>query len=85
MSTFNDTKPKGWFSRRHQTREAHENARARYQAAHGREARKWWAGRRESLRAERSVQEQAALLDARLGHNTGARRERARLAKQVQV
>lgn len=85
MSTFNETKPRGWFSRRHQTREAHEQARAAYQATHGREARKWWASRREPLRTERTVQQQAALLDARLGHNTGARRERARLAKQVQA
>lgn len=76
-----ETKPKGWFSRRHQTREAHEQARARYEAHHGREARQFWAERRSTMRAERSPEKQTAELDARLGAGVGARRERARLAE----
>lgn len=32
-------KPPGWWSRRHQTRQAQDEATARYKAEHGREAR----------------------------------------------
>lgn len=32
-------KPKGWFSRRHETSEAHNTASVRYQTEHGRAAR----------------------------------------------
>lgn len=38
----------GWYSRRHQTREAHDLARERYQSAHGRNARQRRAAAREA-------------------------------------
>lgn len=44
------TKPPGWFSRRHETSEAHQAARERYLASHGRVARREKAVRRESAR-----------------------------------
>lgn len=39
--TFDEPrKPKGWFSRRYQTNEAHLTARLRYLSRHGRTARR---------------------------------------------
>lgn len=39
-------KPKGWWSRRHKTREAQDAARERYQSEHGPDARKRKAAER---------------------------------------
>lgn len=45
------TKMPGWFSWRHQTRDAHDEAREKYLAQHGRAARR----RKAAERAARSV------------------------------
>lgn len=78
-----ERKPKGWFSRRHATREAHEEAVARYTAHHGREWRKIRATELQNLRAGRTPQKQLTELDHRLGKGVGATKERARLKKQI--
>lgn len=46
------TKTPGWFSWRHQTREAHDRARDTYLAAHGPVARRRRAAEREATRGE---------------------------------
>ena len=71
----------GWFSRRHQTNEAHS-------AAVQERAAKTSAQRREAdcvqLGAEsRTPEQQLAKLDARLGKGVGATRERAKLLKEI--
>lgn len=69
----------GYHSRKHSTSQPHEEARERYQAERGPDARQRKADEREALRAELTPMEQTARLDQRLGKGMGARRERARL------
>lgn len=57
--------------------EAHAKAREAY--ANRKEAKLEGVVARKSERAQRSPQDQLALLDKRLGKDTGAQRERARL------
>ncbi len=79
-----DLKPPGWFSRRHPSREEHEQAVARYTASSGRDARVHNATVRANTWAEdRDPSNQIAALDARLGKGLGATRERARLAART--
>lgn len=73
MTTSN--KPKGWFSRRHQSSQAHDEAQTHHQTRQDRQA-----GAMERAVLYRSGSEQVALLDKRLGKGVGAVRERARLA-----
>lgn len=75
-------KPAGWFSRRHQTRDAHWEAVANYQAEHGRQARQEAAQGREEEIKGLAPTERLQALDDRLGAGVGAQRERARLAVQ---
>ena len=48
MTTHGPAKMPGWFSWRHQTRDAHDRARETYLAAHGPEARRRRAQERTS-------------------------------------
>jgi len=65
----NPQKLPGWFSWRHPTREAHDNAVARYQAAHGRGAR-----RRKALeRVVKSATPQTAVVAGPLPPRRAAR------------
>lgn len=70
---------KKWFSRRHETSEAHKKASAVYQAERGKKARQLKAQTRQEVRSQRTPQEQLAELDQRLGNGQGASRERSRL------
>lgn len=57
FATSRQAKESGWFSRRHETRDANAIARIQYQERHGKEARR----RRAEARAfEKSEQEKAA-------------------------
>lgn len=76
-------KSKGWFSRRHQTAEAHQAAVGKYLAEHGRTARKQGADERNAYRASLSPAQQLIELDRRLGNGVGAVKERARLSALV--
>jgi len=66
--TVAGAKPKGWFSRRHATDEAHRAAVARYRLAHEKKGESPW----------RQPDEQLIRLNKRLGEDVGARRERSR-------
>jgi hypothetical protein len=77
--------PRGNFSRRHVTREAHDQAVAAYQAVHGPEARRKRAMERSHLRASRTPQQQLELLDQRLGNKQGAGKERQRLLRLIKA
>lgn len=62
--------------------EAQATARERWDAKNGQGKRdREWA--RQNARANRSPQEQIAMLDSRLGKDIGAKKERARLASLV--
>ena len=61
------TKPPGWFSRRHETSEAHQAARERYLASHGRTARREKAAKRQSAHDVLTLQQKIAR--ARPGSN----------------
>ena len=75
------TKPIGWFSRRHRTSEAHLTAQ------HAKEERiaKWddTIHYNAQDRAKRSPQQQLDELDARLGKEIGAKKERKALKAQI--
>lgn len=75
-----DSKPKGWFSRKHEGSSAHAAAVARYETMHGPESRRRKAKEREVARAGRTPQDQLAILDQRPGES---RRERDRLQKRI--
>ena len=47
FATSKEAKHAGWFSRRHETRDAHDEARKTYQAERGKKARKRRADERE--------------------------------------
>jgi len=76
-------KPAGFHSRRNQTSEAQQSARATYESAHGPSARKKRAKERAQARARKTPRTQLASLDRRLGKGVGAQRERARLGARV--
>lgn len=69
----------GWFSRRHQTGEAHADARRAREEK--RTARFRSAKERQEAAAQREPQEQLRRLDERLGVGVGAKKERARLTR----
>lgn len=80
MNTKSNTKsnkPDGWFSRRHASRDAHDEARRNYRTKVDRQIA---AEVNAELRGKRSNSEQVAILDARLGAGQGARKERERLS-----
>lgn len=77
-------KPKGWFSRRHETSEEHSAARECYQNDHGPKARRRKAQERDEARAHLTAQQQLVQLDARLGPRVGAKSERERLLRSIQ-
>lgn len=70
MGNGEKTRPKGWFSRRHQTSDARDAAVAKWRAAHGPEARRRRAQERHEavMRAKvaQIVEEDHAILE-RLG------------------
>jgi hypothetical protein len=77
--------PKGHFSKRHKTSEAHEVASARYKAAHGTTVRVQAANARNQRRSQSSPKQQLAALDKRLGVGVGASKERERLNKLIKA
>lgn len=82
MTGIDKRKTEGWFSRRHKTAEAHNEARAKRDTR----VAQWEATMRENEqeRAKRSPSQQLALLDKRLGKGRGAKKERARLKLQIE-
>lgn len=79
----NSSKPKGWFSRRHQDNAAHSEAVQKYGKLHGKLGRAEKAQANAAKRNERSAAQQLKLLDERLGEGVGAASERARLQKLI--
>ena len=76
-------KKPGWHSRRYQTNVANRQATERYQAAHGPKARQRAADEREEATRVIAVHVQLARLDARLGTDMGAEKERKRLIREL--
>lgn len=78
----NESRKPGWFSRRHSTREAHEQA----VATHATKAdRQLDAGARRVDTEGLTPQERLARLDKRLGKGVGAVKERTRLQIQIEL
>jgi hypothetical protein len=75
----NAIKPKGWYSRRHETRTAHDLARFAWFEKHGKEEKRIAAEERQHKRDLRTPQEQLA----RLQGKGLAFRETARLQAQL--
>ena len=73
-------KPKGWHSRRHPDRSAHDASRQCYQAEHGPAARRVKAAIRDAEAAKRTPEEQLARLGGRPGNST---KERQRLIGKI--
>ncbi len=70
-----------WFSRDHQTSEAHMQA---HRTREERDRKKFFGPEeRAKARTNRTPQEQLAVLDARLGKGIGAKKERAILTKMI--
>ena len=78
----NDT---GRFSRRHETPEEHNAARARWDADKSAMAKRRRAEELAAERAQRTDDQQIDHLDQRLGKGVGAVRERARLLMKKEV
>lgn len=74
-----DQKCNGRATRRHPNCDAHYEAVAKYQAYHGKDARRKAAAERLEAREKLGPMEQLKELDRRLGKGVGARKERARL------
>lgn len=72
----------GWFSWRHETSDAHMQHQRDWRAKQ--QLKKLSAKQRQEKANQRSPQEQLDRLDARLGENMGAARERNRLLLQLQ-
>jgi hypothetical protein len=74
-------KQPGWFSRRYKTSEGLVKSRLAKELR----VEDWLATmeEHEAARAKRSVAEQLAVLDQRLGKNKGAKKERARLKSHL--
>jgi len=77
-----NTKPKGNFSRKHRTQDANEMARIEYRAKQ--KSKLVVAKENKEARANRTDEEQLALLDSMFGQGKGATKERARLAKKLE-
>lgn len=70
-----------WHSRRYETPEQHDTARANYEVR--KEEKKRSALERQEVASKRTPQEQLDRLDQLLGFGLGANKERAKLLKKV--
>jgi len=77
-----DAHKAGWFSRRHQTGEECRTAKIAWDDRHKRKTETAEVCRQ--LHDKHSVKELLVLLDARLGPEQGARKERYRLASRME-
>lgn len=73
------SKPKGWFSSKHQTSDRHREASQRNREKYNPDRRFERAGERQEARDARTSEEQLRRLDERLGVGVGAKKERAYL------
>lgn len=80
MSTTSDNKPKGWFSRRHQTRAEHDKAVETRNALSGPFARRERAAQRAIEFGNVTPKQQLDFLDE---HRFRATKERAKLERRM--
>ena len=71
-----------WHSRRYQTSDAHDYARAMWKQKQA--EKKERALERQEVASKRTPQEQLARLDKMFGEGQGARKERAKLNKRIE-
>ncbi len=81
----NESKPKDWYSRRHESRTQHDTAVEKYKSEHGRDGRKLNAEFDKAEREKLGPNAQLEQLDHRLGAGVGAKKERARLLAQLKM
>ncbi len=75
------TKPKGWFSRRHNSSERHTDAHDTWEANQFEKKRS--SKERQEVADKRTPQEQIRRLDSMFGEGVGAVKERAKLARKI--
>lgn len=78
-----DNRSKGWFSRRHKSAQPHMLAQREREDKE--QERLFTMAINAELRAKRTPEDQIAVLNKRLGQGQGAKKERARLAAQIEA